>query len=301
MTFVAERNRRNVLRMLLSVAVILLLAPGAHAIEGHCVMYCDTPSASSSSSSSSSSSGMSYADAVAYDLAGQVMAQAMQAGAVALAAAIEQAIIEEARREAARKAARVELLARQQAALDARNADRAQRERAHHLALADAGLRMESIVGDLMSQLGGPAAAFANFQFAGISGIAETGELSDAVASVPTPAGRVQASTELRFDRGTRHSAPVDLRSESVAKDRSIDPAEMKQGTPLAFGLEEKERIRKRWDRMAGENLERMRQETLAHEVRTGAEEDMRQEVLRQQMGDALIERALQSWQKDSP
>ena len=68
MTFVAERNRRNVLRMLLSVAVILLLAPGAHAIEGHCVMYCDTPSASSSSSSSSSSSGMSYADAFPEDL-----------------------------------------------------------------------------------------------------------------------------------------------------------------------------------------------------------------------------------------
>jgi hypothetical protein len=224
---------------------------------------------------------------MAYDLAGQVMGQAMQAAAAGLAAAIEQAIIEEARREAARKAARVGLLARRQDALDTRNAERMKRERAHHLALADAGLRMESIIGDLMSQLGGPAARFANFQFAKV------------IAAEPHPPVRVRAGAELRFDRGTQYSAPVDLRSESVIRDRSIDPAVMKQGTPFAYGLEEKDRIRERWDRMAEKNLERMRRETAMHEVRSAAEEELRQEVLRQQMGDALVERALEKWQQD--
>ncbi len=281
MPFLAELEHRYVLRVLLSVAVTFLLAPRAGAIEGHCVMYCDTPAAPATSS------GGGYADAMAYDLAGQVMGQAMQAAAAGLAAAIEQAIIEEARREAARRAARIGLLARRQAALDTRNAERMQRERAHHLALSNAGLRMESIIGDLMSQLGGPAARFADFQFA------------DVVATAPNPPVRVRAAAELRFDRGTQHSAPVDLRSESVVRYRSIDPAEMKQGTPFAYGLEEKDRIRERWDRMATKNLERMRRETAMHEVRSAAEEDLLQEVLRQQIGDALVERALENWQED--
>lgn len=280
MPFIAELERRNVFRVLLSVAVVLLLAPGADALEGHCVMYCDTPD------SPPTSSGGGYADAMAYDLAGQLMGQAAQAAAAGFAAAIEQAIAEEARRNAARQVARSELLLRRQAELDARNAERAQREQAHQQALADSGLRMESIIGDLMSQLGGPAARFANFQFA------------EVVVAAPNPAIRIRASEEIRFDRGTQYSAPVDLRSESITRDRAIDPAEMKQATSFVYGLEEKDRIRERWDRMAAENLERLRQETVLHRVRKAAEEDLRQEALHQQIGEALVESALENWQE---
>ena len=73
----------------------------------------------------------------------------------------------------------------------------------------------------------------------------------------------------------------------------------MKQGTAFAYGLEEKDRIRERWDRMAAENLERLRQETVRHGVREAADEHLRQEVLRQQIGDALVESALENWKKD--
>jgi hypothetical protein len=272
---------RHLSRVLLGVTAAFFLAPGADALEGHCVMYCDTPDVPPTSS------GGGYADAMAYDLAGQLVGQAAQAAAAGFAAAIEQAIAQEALRNAARQEARIGLLARRQTEFDARNTERAQREQAHQQALADAGLQMESIIGDLMSQLGGSAAGFANFQFA------------DAVATAPNPPVRVRASAELRFDRGTQYSAPVDLRSESATRNRAIDPAEMKQGTSFVYGLEEKDRIRERWDRMATENLERMRQETAMDGVRKAAEEDLRQEALHRQIGDALVESSLKNWQED--
>jgi len=242
-------------------------------------MYCDAPDYPPASS------GGSYADAMAYDLAGQLAGQAAKAAAAGFVAAIEQALAEEARRNAARLANRRELLARRQATLDARNAERAQREQDHQQALTDAGLRMESIIGDLMSQLGGPAERFASFQF------------SDVAATAPRPSVRIRVPETLRVDRGTQYSAPVDLRNESVVRDRAIDPAEMKRGTPFAYGLEEKDRIRERWDRMASENLERLRGESALHDARQAAEDDLWHEAQQRQIGDALVESALEAWQ----
>jgi hypothetical protein len=273
------RSARPLQLLVLGAAAALLVLPDAHALEGHCVKFCDTPDYPPASA------GGSYADAMAYDLAGQLVGQAAQAAAAGFAAAIEQALAEEARRNAARQAARSELLARRKAELDARNAERAQREQAHQQALADAGLRMESIIGDLMSQLGGPATRFSNFQFAGVT------------TAAPHPNVHIKASDELRFDRGTQHSAPVDLRGASVTRERAIDPAEMKRGTPFAYGLEEKARIRERWDRMASENLERLRGETALHEARQAAEDELWREAQQRQIGEALVESALEDWQ----
>ncbi len=148
--------------LLVCLAVAGLSAPAADATEARCATPCEARGVARAAS------GGDCGAAVACGLSGRALRRATPAGPADFSALAERATAAKARRQAALRAARGELLERQRKAHEARDVERAQRERTQQQVLARSGLRKANLVGESLTQPGGAAGLFPGFQFSGV-------------------------------------------------------------------------------------------------------------------------------------